>query len=152
LARPDLRFQEAVERRADSAEGRIFLWCPQGPSLAVEVGAVPLAPGAAPAVAAGADAGTLLLALEHEPVPARAAASLRRGYAPFTEAPWLAVLGRASLKIKHSDLPFPQVQRVSEVAELLVATEVKLAEALGSRPAAGDGELLAVDLEGVAEV
>jgi len=66
--------------------------------------------------------------------------------------PWLAVLRRASLKIKHPDLPLPQVQRISEVAEFLVGMEVKLAEALESRPAAGAGELLAVDPEGVAEV
>jgi hypothetical protein len=98
------------------------------------------------------DAGARLQALEHEPVPARATASLRRGSAPPAEASRLAVLGRASLKIRHPDLPLPQVQRVSEVAEFLLGMEVKLAEALGSRPAAGAGELLAVDPEGVAEV
>jgi len=68
------------------------------------------------------------------------------------DAPWLVVLGRACRKIKHPDLPLPQVQRVSEIAEYFVATEAKLAEALRSRPAAGAGELLAVDPEGVAEV
>jgi hypothetical protein len=37
-------------------------------------------------------------------------------------------------------------------AEILVGTQVKLAEALEWRPAARAGELLAVDPEGVAEV
>ena len=68
------------------------------------------------------------------------------------DAPWLVVLGRAYRKIKYPNLPLPQVQRVSEIAQCLVATQVKLAEALRSRPAVGAGELLAVDPEGVAAV
>ena len=37
-------------------------------------------------------------------------------------------------------------------ADFLVEMQGKLADALGSRPAAGAGELLAVDPDGVAEV
>jgi hypothetical protein len=66
------------------------------------------------------------------------------------DAPWLVVLGRAYGKIKQPDLPLPHVQRFSEVAEPLVATEMKPAEALRSRRAAGADERLAVDPEGVA--
>jgi hypothetical protein len=64
----------------------------------------------------------------------------------------LVVLGRAYRKITRPNLPLPHVQRVSEIAESLVAMEMKPAEALGLRLAAGAGELLAVDPEGVAEV
>ena len=58
--------------------------------------------------------------------------------------------GRAYRKITRPDLPLPQFQRVNEVVGLLVATEMKLAEALRSRRAAGADERLAVDPEGVA--
>ena len=68
------------------------------------------------------------------------------------DAPCLVVLGRAYRRDRHPDLPPPQVQRVSEIAQCLVGMEVKLAEALGSRPVAGADGLLAVDPEGVAEV
>ena len=66
------------------------------------------------------------------------------------EAPWLVVPGRAYHKITRPDLRLPQVQRFSEVAELLVATEMKPVEALRSRRAAGADERLAVDPEAVA--
>ena len=68
------------------------------------------------------------------------------------DAPWLVVLGCVYCKITRRDLPLQQIQRVSEIAELLVATEMKLAGALRSWPAAGAGELLGVDPGGVAEV
>jgi hypothetical protein len=70
----------------------------------------------------------------------------------FADAPWLVVLGRAYRKIRRPDLPVQHVQRVSEIAEFLVATEMKLAGALRSWPAAGAGGLLAVGLKGVAGV
>ena len=92
------------------------------------------------------------LTLIDEPVPARATASLRPGSAPPAEASWLAVLGCAFLKIKHPDLPLPQVQRISEGAGCLMGTEVKLSEALESWPASGTGEPLTVNPERVAEV
>jgi len=77
---------------------------------------------------------------------------MNSGWSLCGRQPWLAVLERACLKIKHPDIPLPQVQRLSEVAEFHVGMEVKLAEVLGSRPATGTGELLPVDPEGVAEV
>ena len=70
----------------------------------------------------------------------------------YTGASWLVVLGCAYRKIRRPDLPLQQVQRVSEIAGFLVATEMKLAGALRSWPAAGAGELLTVHPGGVAEI
>jgi len=57
---------------------------------------------------------------------------------------WLAIIARSWFDIHQADLPFPQIQQVVGVEELLPASELELTQSAGSQMAA-TANLLAVD-------
>jgi len=89
------------------------------------------------------------LRLGPPPEPCPPAAAERGPFLAPTHRDWWSS-GAPAARSWVRVLSLPHVQRFSEVAELLVATEMKPAEALRSRRAAGADERLAVDPEGVA--
>ena len=57
---------------------------------------------------------------------------------------WLAIIARSRFDIHQADLPFPQIQQIVGVEELLPVSELELTQSAGSQMAA-TANLLAVD-------
>lgn len=63
----------------------------------------------------------------------------------FAQWPSPRAVSGESYSTIHATVPLRKVQRIGEIAEFFMGMEVTLAEVLGSRPATGAGELLAVN-------
>ena len=76
---------------------------------------------------------------------------MRRRRAPFTDAYRRFIALGSILQVDDADFPFPLVERAERVKKLLLAMYSEVAQLLGSGLALEAVELLALDLECVAD-
>jgi hypothetical protein len=96
--------------------------------------------------------GAFSLALDHEPVPGRTTAKLRRRSAAAAHTERNIAAFDSVLNIDDANIPLPHMQRVADVEELFLPMQFEFVQSFGSRLSAKAVELLAVDADDVAQV